>query len=32
VVAFVAPYLPWLIRRARGERAPEAKITVATED
>jgi putative tricarboxylic transport membrane protein len=32
VVAFVVPYLPWLIRRARGERAPEAKITVATED
>jgi putative tricarboxylic transport membrane protein len=32
VVAFVVPYLPWLIRRARGERAAEAKITVATED
>jgi putative tricarboxylic transport membrane protein len=32
VVAFVVPYLPWLIRRARGEHAPKAKLTVGTED
>ena len=32
VVAIVVPYLPWLIRRARGERAETAKITVGAED
>jgi putative tricarboxylic transport membrane protein len=32
VVAFVVPYLPWLIKRVRGERAETAKVTVGTED
>jgi putative tricarboxylic transport membrane protein len=32
VVAFVVPYLPWLIRRARGEHPETAKVAVGTED
>jgi hypothetical protein len=26
------PYLPWLIRRARGEHPETAKVAVGTED